>query len=244
MAWKLLNTYDFGTTSETSGKVYFTNPIKTNKILVKGTTASAPDYVWAYFSNAASTAGFCFRVDHADYGNPRCNYGVLDETWAYRMASIATSTQTIEGVTWYEIDFPAEYKLDAYQHNLDMSFIMLEYCQFEPDKTVSNFKSSGGTDSIVISATTTWSATTASDWITVPASGESGTTTISISATENTASARTGSIVFTDSNSNTFTVTVNQQKYALVKGKMYRNNAVVNKMYRNGNLIYRRLDNE
>ena len=109
-----------------------------------------------------------------------------------------------------------------------------------------------------LSSTSEWTATTIPSWVTLSTTaGTSGVTEITVTFSKNTSYLeRTGTIVFTNSESDTCEVVCTQEKYPLlipneniyradlevVKG--YRSGSTINKAYRSGELIYYRLQTE
>lgn len=107
-----------------------------------------------------------------------------------------------------------------------------------------------------LSSTSEWTATTIPSWVTLSTTaGTSGVTEITVTFSKNTSYLeRTGTIVFTNAESDTCEVVCTQEKYPLlipneniyradlevVKG--YRSGSTINKAYRSGELIYYKLN--
>ena len=71
--------------------------------------------------------------------------------------------------------------------------------------------STGGTSTVVVDSPTSWSASSSASWLSVnPSSGESGTTSVTVSAAATLFNERTGTITFTDAELNEAEYTVNQ----------------------------------
>ena len=102
--------------------------------------------------------------------------------------------------------------------------------RFGLDSTGSTIQAGGGTSTATLSSETGWTAATASPWISVsPASGDSGETLITFTASKNTFGQRTGVVTFTSDGGDTAEYTINQEGN---EGKL-----PINKMYRNGRRI-------
>lgn len=126
-----------------------------------------------------------------------------------------------------------------------------EPATFGPDDNSFSATYTGLTTSTTLNAEDlTWSAATVPSWITVSPSTGSGTTPISIAIAQNNAySARTGSIIFTSSESDTAEIAITQAKHPLLVPdeniyradlevvKEYRSGSTINKAYRSGELI-------
>lgn len=69
---------------------------------------------------------------------------------------------------------------------------------FGPDRDSDVVATSGGTVQVTLSADTTWSASTASDWITISPITGSGETNVTLTVAKNIFSNRTGAVTFTD----------------------------------------------
>lgn len=69
---------------------------------------------------------------------------------------------------------------------------------FGPDRDSDVVATSGGTVQVTLSAETTWSASTASDWITISPITGSGETNVTLTVAKNIFSNRTGAVTFTD----------------------------------------------
>lgn len=80
---------------------------------------------------------------------------------------------------------------------------------FEADKYEVDFGYAGGTDTITVTADNSWSCTTPTGFSVSPTSGSAGTTTVTVT-TNRSGTEKTGTAVFTDSNSNTFDVVLTQ----------------------------------
>lgn len=94
--------------------------------------------------------------------------------------------------------------------------------------TGETFNTTGGTTTITVDSETDWTATGAYPWVSFsPASGESGTTTVTITTNNNLFATRTGVISFTDGE-DTETFTATQEEY---------NSVPTNNLYLNGGRI-------
>lgn len=80
---------------------------------------------------------------------------------------------------------------------------------FEADKYEVDFGYSGGTDTLTVTADYAWTCTTPSDFTLSTASGSTGTTTVTVTAGHSGVD-RTNTVTFTDTNSNTFDVVLEQ----------------------------------
>lgn len=69
---------------------------------------------------------------------------------------------------------------------------------FGPDRDSDVVATSGGTVQVTLSAETTWSASTASDWITISPITGSGETNVTLTVAKNLFTNRTGAVTFTD----------------------------------------------
>ena len=131
------------------------------------------------------------------------------------------NTVELSGQTFYEVDFstwrgytPLYYPYSGQAVTAGEVFVYAGISDITGDKEKVSFKSTGGTNSVTITAENDWTASASTNWFTVSAlSGTSGTTVVTITAPDyqDTTSARTGTIVFT-CNSDTFEVTVKQAK--------------------------------
>ena len=130
---------------------------------------------------------------------------------------------TIDGETYYEIDFSLWQGAEGYQlyapystmpwHQGDI-YVYVGTDDLVIDKDNVDFTGDGGNDTINITAQTFWSASTSDNWITLsPSSGESGVSAISVTVEANPSSASTRSGGFTLTNGvETLSVSVSQQK--------------------------------
>lgn len=88
-----------------------------------------------------------------------------------------------------------------------MTYTALE--TFEADKYELDFDYQGGTDTLTVTADNSWSCTTPTGFSLSPTSGTTGETTVTVT-TGHSGTEKTGTAVFTDSNSNTFDVALTQ----------------------------------
>jgi hypothetical protein len=118
------------------------------------------------------------------------------------------------------------------------------------DKDSLTFESTGGSDTVSVTAGDDWSASTSDNWITLSSvSGTSGTTTVTVTAPDyqDTTSARTGSVTFTCSG-DSVTLSVRQKKVStgvngLFLGSLrlegvYLGSQALEAVYLGANLIY------
>lgn len=130
---------------------------------------------------------------------------------------------TIDGETYYEIDFSLWRGAEGYQlyapystmpwHQGDI-YVYVGTDDLVIDKDNVDFTGEGGNDTINITAETSWSASTSDNWITLsPASGESGVSAISVAVASNpsSSSTRTGGFTLTNGNE-TLSVSVSQER--------------------------------
>ena len=80
---------------------------------------------------------------------------------------------------------------------------------FEADKYAIDFGYAGGTDTLTVTADNAWTCTTPTGFTVSPTSGTTGETTVTVTAGRSGVE-KTGTAVFTDSNSNTFDVELTQ----------------------------------
>ena len=135
----------------------------------------------------------------------------------------------------------------------NQSYITLyDLSTFEVDVAEINATYTGSTTPVTLTADdgVSWTATTIPSWVTLSSTAGTGTTQLTVTIEPNTAySARTGSIVFTSSESDTAEIAITQAKYPLLvpdenifRGgdevvKAYRSGSTINKVYRNGAMI-------
>ena len=98
---------------------------------------------------------------------------------------------------------------------------------------------SGSAYTINLTSSNPWTATTEQSWLTVSPSSGTGDTALTVTISANGSLQRSGSITITDSNSNSITITVYQAKasVSLKSCSLARSGNVVNRMYREGQLI-------
>ena len=128
---------------------------------------------------------------------------------------------TISGQTFYEVDFstwqgytPLYYPYSGQAVTAGEVYVYAGVSDIRGDKEKVSFKSTGGTNSVTITAEGNWTATASTNWFTASTlSGGSGSTVVTITAPDyqDTTSARTGTITF-ECNSDTFELTVKQAK--------------------------------
>lgn len=83
---------------------------------------------------------------------------------------------------------------------------------FIPSKIKSNFESTGGTDTFTINAETTWTASTPTNFTVSPLTGDTGETTVTITAADYTGETRLEeTITFTDADDYTFDYQIRQK---------------------------------
>lgn len=127
-----------------------------------------------------------------------------------------------------------------------------EGANFELSSTGSTVSRSAGSVSVGITSELNFSASTSANWISIsPATGDSGTTSVTINYAENTGDKRTGIITFTNSDNDEITYTLvqkgvlfpidNQYLNGNVINKEYQGSTVVNKAFLNGNVLVHRL---
>lgn len=114
---------------------------------------------------------------------------------------------TINGETYYEVDFGLwENAVPLYAPYSRMKwtagdiYVEIGTNAIILDKSAIKFDSTGGSDTIVITADDDWTAVVSDSWITASTiSGQSGTTTITVSTSDyqDTTTNRSGTIVFT-----------------------------------------------
>lgn len=100
-----------------------------------------------------------------------------------------------------------------------------------PTSLTSDYNATAFTVSLTAGDNTTWSATTVPSWITVsPSTGDSSATLTITFAKNNTYEQRTGTIVFTDSESNTCSIECTQGKHPLLlpNNNIYRGGLIIN----------------
>ena len=102
---------------------------------------------------------------------------------------------------------------------------------FELDSTGNTFAQTGGTSTTNLEASLSWSASTSSDWFSFsPESGDSGSTSITVTVPGTKFGSRAGSIVFEDTEGNTAEYLVKQDgmKIGIPVEKLYRNGRRIN----------------
>ena len=111
--------------------------------------------------------------------------------------------------------------------NLDMTYDNILTLGVTP--TAQTVTMTGGTFNLaVVSPSGSWSASTPSNWITLSKNSGATSEDITVTVSQNTIWAKTGTVTFTDG-TNTATLTVNQAKNTLVPyNNLYRNGQNVN----------------
>lgn len=112
--------------------------------------------------------------------------------FVWRNASGAV-TETMAG-DFYWCYFSKEYLTDEEIQQV----VNYNESSFGPDRDSDVVATSGGTVQVTLSAETTWSASTASDWITISPITGSGETNVTLTVAKNLFTNRTGAVTFTD----------------------------------------------
>lgn len=104
---------------------------------------------------------------------------------------------------------------------------------FEVDVTEINATYTGSTTPVTLTADdgVSWTATTIPSWVTLSSTAGTGTTQITVTVQQNNNySARTGSIIFTSSESDTAEIAITEAKHPLLvpKNNIYRGGTLVN----------------
>lgn len=151
------------------------------------------------------------------------------------------STMIINNIRYYEIDFSQwDYTTGKslympYATNpFAVGDILVEIGEdvISIDKENMSFDSTGGTNTLTVTAVDDWTAVASEPWITASAlSGTSGTTTVTISTPDYQGdSARTGTLVFTCSGE-TATLTVKQRKPSTGVSNLYLGSSAITDVY-------------
>ena len=112
---------------------------------------------------------------------------------------------------------------------------------FEPSQDSFSFTTAGGTASFTVSADNAWTAATPTYFTMSPLSGSAGETTVTITAPERL-TAKTNTVTFTDSDTNTFDITITQSDQNITPNlTMYRGSTTIKKMYYGTDLVYRKM---
>lgn len=161
-------------------------------------------------------------------------FGSTGVTWGGQSNRIAFFCGGSNGSELWKGDFYWIYISPEYLTDSEVAQVIAynEPATFGPDDDSFSATYTGLTTSTTLNAQNlSWGVTAVPSWITVSPSTGSGTTSISIAiAQNNTYSARTGSIVFTSSESDTATIAISQTKSPLLipKNNIYRGGTLVN----------------
>lgn len=214
------------------------------------------------WNNSQPSNGYAFSNRFNLGTNYFCNryYNLRDAYWT---ATTSSHTTLVSGTT-YEFECPVDlywagnYTTPWNPNIPNMMWFYVLSSTFETDVTAITASYSSTTTEVTLTADEdmAWTASTQNDWITVSPVSGTGSTTLTISVSQNkTYISRTGSVEITNGE-DTIEITVVQDNYPLIvpseniyRGdlevvKGYRSGSLVKKMYRNGELIYYRLNKE
>ena len=112
---------------------------------------------------------------------------------------------------------------------------------FEPSQDTFAFDYAGGSETFTVTADNAWTCTTPTDFTISPISGNPGTTTVTITA-PNRLATTTDTVTFTDSQSNTFDISISQSVGTITPNlTLYQGANTVKKMYHGDGLVYRKM---
>lgn len=112
---------------------------------------------------------------------------------------------------------------------------------FYPSQDTFTFNANGGTQTFTVEATNAWTCTSPTDFVVSPMSGTAGTTTVTITAPRRISTVN-NTVTFTDSQSNTFDISISQSVGTITPNlTLYQGAATVKKMYYGSGLVYRKM---
>ena len=115
------------------------------------------------------------------------------------------------------------------------------YYVFEPSQNTFSFGFNGGTQTFTVEATNAWTCAVPTDFTISPMSGNSGTTTVTITAPRRI-SAVSDTVTFTDSDQNTFDISISQSVGTITPNlTLYQGATTIKKMYYGDSLVYRKM---
>ena len=202
-----------------------------------GWQSGTKDYGW--YSAHRMNGGYYSPVYCCSFDFDRTASGFWDVSGQDYQVSLKDGNRTqfydttvqISGETYYEVDFSLWSGATGYQLYAPYStmpwapgdiFVEVGTDAITLDKESVTFKSTGGTNTVTVTAEDDWSAVVSDNWITASTvSGTSGTTTVTISTPDYQGlSARTGSVAFTCCGM-TKTLTVKQSKHSTSMSDLY-----------------------
>ena len=124
-------------------------------------------------------------------------------------------------------------------NGIPSGWTVVNYNPFFVDVDTITAPASGSAYTINLTSSNQWTATTEQSWLTVSPSSGTGDTALTVTISANNLFGRSGTIELTDSDSNSITITVYQAKasVSLKSCSLVRSGNVVNRMYREGQLI-------
>lgn len=112
---------------------------------------------------------------------------------------------------------------------------------FTPSQYDFDFGFNGGTQTFTVEADNAWTCTAPTDFTISPMSGNSGTTTVTITAPRRISTV-SDTVTFTDSQSNTFDISISQSVGTITPNlTIYQGATTVKKMYYGNGLVYRKM---
>lgn len=117
--------------------------------------------------------------------------------------------------------------------------------EIQPEEEYVLYTSGATTIALTADEGLTWTASTSDSWLSLSISTGAGDGSVTVTYTENeTFQSRTGAVTFTSSGGDVLTFAIEQEKKPVIAydHPIYRSGNLVKKMYRNGELIYLRLN--
>ena len=112
---------------------------------------------------------------------------------------------------------------------------------FEPSQYDFDFGFNGGTQTFTVEADNAWTCTAPTDFTISPMSGSAGTTTVTITAPRRISTV-SDTVTFTDSQSNTFDISISQSVGTITPNlTLYQGATTIKKMYHGSGLTYRKM---
>ena len=112
---------------------------------------------------------------------------------------------------------------------------------FYPSLDNFTFNANGGTQTFTVEADNAWTCTAPTDFTISPMSGNPGTTTVTITAPRRISTV-SDTVTFTDSQSNTFDISISQSVGTITPNlTLYQGASTIKKMYYGSGLIYRKM---
>lgn len=162
-----------------------------------------------------NTTNYGEYISYTD--NARVGWNLRGSWWRNDSPEITFFGGTWPTEIWYG-DFYWIYITDQVLTDAEMDEVVA-YNEatdtFEADKYELDFDYQGGTDTLTVTADYSWTCTTPTGFTVSPTSGSTGDTTVTVTAGRSGVE-KTGTVVFTDTESNTFNVVLSQTSDGLL----------------------------